>query len=87
MQKLSAESNLEVVALALDPRWPEVMRLWGSADASRLFLATAAQAQRLGVTRLPATLLVQADGSITQRFDGARDWADERFVESYLGGR
>lgn len=83
---LPTEHAVDVVAIALDKSWVEVDRFLGGVDASNVFLADSEDVERaLGVRNLPVTFLLQAEGRITLRFDGARDWTDEAFVKTYLG--
>ena len=39
------------------------------------------QAQQLGIRGLPTTLLIAADGSISQHHIGSRDWSDTTFTK------
>jgi len=42
-------------------------------------LSDSSQAGKLGVRGLPTTLIIAADGSITQRYLGPRNWNDQTF--------
>ncbi len=83
-----SQYEVDVVAIALDPSWHDVDRFLGNRNASNIVLAGSEDVGRaLGVRTLPVTFLVQADGRLTLRFDGARDWTDEAFVRAYVEQR
>lgn len=80
-----SQHDVDVVVIALDRSWGDVDRFLGDLDASSIVLAPSEDVARaLGVRTLPVTFLVEADGRLALRFDGARDWADEEFVRSYV---
>ncbi|WP_428261514.1 TlpA family protein disulfide reductase [Haliangium sp.] len=82
---LPSEHAVDVVAIALDDRWGDVDRFLDDLDASSVVLGSSEEVERvLGVRSLPVTFFVQADGRISLRFDGARDWTDEAFVEAHV---
>lgn len=82
---LPARHDVAVVAVALDPSWDDVARFLGDMGSSRVVLATGEDVERaFGVRTLPVTFLVEPNGRIVRRFDGARDWADESFVQANL---
>ena len=83
---LPTEREVDVVAIALDQDWAAVERFTDGEAMSRVFLGDAAQVERaLGVRGLPVTfLLMPGESRIALRFDGARDWANESFVERWL---
>lgn len=84
--ELPSRHDVAVVAVALDPSWEDVVRFLGDADSSGVVLAASQDVERaLGVRTLPATFLIEADGRIALRFEGARDWTDASFVRTYLG--
>jgi thiol-disulfide isomerase/thioredoxin len=83
-----SQHDLDVVAVALDRSWNDVDRFLGDMNAPNIVLAGSEDVERaLGVRTLPVTFLVEADGRLTLRFDGARDWTDEAFVRTYLEER
>lgn len=76
---------VDVVAVALDRDWADVERFLEGRDSSRVFLAGSAEIERaLNVRTLPVTYLVEPGGKLRLRFDGARDWADLRFLRTWL---
>jgi len=80
-----SQHDVDVVAVALDRSWDDVDRFLGDMNASHVVLAGSEDVERaLGARTLPVTFLVDADGRLTLRFDGARDWADEAFVRAYV---
>jgi thiol-disulfide isomerase/thioredoxin len=83
--RLSGQYGVDVVAIALDNSWGEVERFLHGQDAARVVLASRSLEQALGVRSLPVTFMVRDGGRIVLRFDGARDWTDETFVEASIG--
>lgn len=83
-----SQHDVDVVAVAIDQSWDDVDRFLGNMNASKIVLARSEDVERaLGVRTLPVTFLVEADGRLTIRFDGARDWTDEAFVRTYIEER
>ena len=83
--ELPTDHAVDVAAIALDEGWPDVDRFLGGIDSSNVLLGDSDEMERaLGVRQLPVTFLLQANGRIVLRFDGARDWTDEAFVKTYL---
>lgn len=83
---LPRRHDVAVVAIALDPSWDAVDAFLNRDDSGTMALATSAEVERaLGVHALPVTFLVEGDGQIIGRFDGARDWTDQAFVQTYVG--
>lgn len=83
--KLPTEHDVDVIAIALDQRFVDVDRFLDGLDGSRVFLGSGDEVERaLGVSRLPATFLLEVDGRITLRVDGARDWTNPAFVRDIL---
>jgi thiol-disulfide isomerase/thioredoxin len=79
--------DVHVVAVALNRSWDDVERFLGSTSSSNVVLGRAEDVEgALGVRTLPVTFLVESDGRLALRFDGARDWANEAFVQSSIGG-
>lgn len=86
--ELPSRHDVAVVAIALDPSWDDVVRFLGVLDSSDVVLAASQDVERvLGVRTLPTTFLVEADGRIVLRFDGARDWTDENLLRAHVVGQ
>jgi hypothetical protein len=82
---MQSRHGVDVVAIALDQSWDEVDRFLGNRNSSNVGLAESEDVERaLSVRTLPVTFLVEADGRLVLRFDGARDWTDQAFVRTYL---
>jgi thiol-disulfide isomerase/thioredoxin len=84
---LPTERAVDVVAIALDEERADVERFLDGQAAPHVFLGDGAQVERaLGVRSLPVTfLLTPGERRFALRFDGARDWANQSFVERWLG--
>lgn len=83
--ELQSQHEVAVVAIALDESWDEVERFLGDVDSSKVVLAASEDVERaLGVRDLPVTFLLEENGRLALRFDGARDWTDEAFVQTYI---
>lgn len=83
---LPTERAVDIVAIALDKDWADVERFLDGQAGSHVFLGDGAEVERaLGVRSLPVTfLLTPGERHVALRFDGARDWANESFVERWL---
>lgn len=80
---LPDEHSVDVMAVALDDDWADVERFLDGLPMSGVLLGEASEAERvLGVRTLPVTFLVQPNGRISLRFDGARDWTDVAFLQA-----
>ena len=83
---LSKDRGVDVVAVALDKEWADVDRFLDGQLPSNVFLGDAAEVESaLQVRALPVTFLVDAGGQLRLRFDGARNWTDSGFVNTWLG--
>ncbi len=83
--ELASRRDLDVVAVSVDESWSDVDAFLGERDAADIVLAKSEEVERaLGVRDLPVTFLIDG-GRLTHRFDGARDWTDDAFVEANLG--
>lgn len=83
---LPNERAVDVVAIALDTDWATVERFLDGQGGSHVLLGDGARVERaLGVRSLPVTFLLTPGASrVALRFDGARDWANESFVQRWL---
>ena len=83
--ELPSRQDVAVVAIALDQSWEDVEAFLGDMSAANVALAASEDVERsLRIRTLPVTFLVEADGQIVLRFDGARDWADLGFVQTHV---
>jgi thiol-disulfide isomerase/thioredoxin len=83
---LADRKSLDVVAIAFDQDWANVERFLGGNRPANVFLGNSTEIEtKLGVRSLPVTYLVQSDGRLRYRFDGARDWANKAFVQKWIG--
>lgn len=79
------EHPIDVVAIALDEDWADVERFLGRARHSNVFLGDSREIQRtLSVHSLPVTFLVQPGGQLRWRFEGARDWTDSGYLQTWI---
>jgi thiol-disulfide isomerase/thioredoxin len=82
---MQPKHGVDVVAIALDQSWGDVEGFLGDIDLSNVVLAAGGDVERaLGIRSLPVTFLVEADGRVSLRFDGTRDWTDQAFVRAYI---
>jgi thiol-disulfide isomerase/thioredoxin len=76
---------VDVVAIALDPEWDPVDDFLDGRNVETVLLGDQTEIEStLDVHALPVTFLIDAGGRLRLRFDGARDWTDEDFLESWL---
>ncbi len=81
---LSDDGRVDVVAIALDDDWADVDRFLDRRAGANVFLGNASEARSaLGVHTLPVTFVVES-GQIRLRFDGARDWSDSTFSNTWV---
>lgn len=71
---LAREGNLEVVAVSLDENWESVREFFGGEIPAEIFRDGSATAKAYGVSTLPDSYLVRADGTLRLRIHGARNW-------------
>ena len=76
-----------VLAVALDKRWADIDRFFDGRVPAAVLLADAAEIERVfSIRTLPVTFLVKPGGELRLRFDGARDWTDRAFVDTWVAG-
>lgn len=77
-RELAREGELELVALSMDRDWAVVQEFFGGQIPPEVMRDSAGSAaDRYGVSTLPDTYLLGADGSMRLRFWGAREWRTE----------
>jgi len=82
-----AEKNsaLHVIMVSLDSNARDASSFLKEQDINRpVLLSDATQARNLGARALPSTIIVSADGTISQRHHGARNWQDRNFSDTVL---
>jgi thiol-disulfide isomerase/thioredoxin len=69
--------GVEVVAIAVDDTWTDIAAFFGAAPIPPEVVVETDRAahQRLGVSTLPDTYLVDRSGRVLERYHGARDWS------------
>jgi len=78
---------LKVVMVSLDQRSEDAASFLKEKEINRpVLLSDETQARKLGVRALPSTIIVAADGSISQLHRGPRNWSDEQFSQQVLSG-
>lgn len=80
-RELSREGQFTLVALSLDDDWPAVRDFFGGAIPLEVMRDEAGSSKRYGVSTLPDTYLIAADGMLRLRFHGARDWRSRQARE------
>jgi len=72
--------NTQIVPVSLDNSFEEAADFIASKNITMpALLSDSSQARHLGIRGLPTTLIIAADGSITQHHLGPRDWHDPAF--------
>ncbi|WP_437909121.1 redoxin domain-containing protein [Sorangium sp. So ce327] len=85
-QELEKAGRLQVVAVSVDENWEVVRAFFGGEVPPGVVRAgSPAVQQRFGVSTLPDTFLVEADGRMSLRFTGARDWRAPEATTLLLG--
>jgi peroxiredoxin len=88
LQRLSeiaqAHENFAVVTVSVDPSWDAVSRLFPEGDQTLVLFDPQRHVvtERYGTSMFPETYLIDADGNIRARFDGARDWSSRAVIEA-----
>ena len=81
---LPQEAPVDVVAIALDKNWSDVVRFLDGRPPATVFIGDAEQAEAtFGIRTLPVTYLIEPGGHLRLRFDGARDWGDSAFLKTW----
>lgn len=74
-RQLEKAGRLHLVAVSVDENWDVVRAFFGGEVPPGVVRAGSPAVQRrFGVSTLPDTFLVEADGRMSLRFTGARDW-------------
>ncbi|WP_437723534.1 thioredoxin-like domain-containing protein [Sorangium sp. So ce861] len=74
-RELEEAGRLKLVAVSVDENWEVVRAFFGGEVPPGVVRAgSPAVQERFGVSTLPDTFLVNADGRMALRFTGARDW-------------
>jgi len=76
---------VNVIMVSLDSRSQDAASFLKAQNINRpVLLSDAAEARKLGARALPTTIVVAADGSISQLYRGPRKWSDENFSNRVL---
>lgn len=67
--------GLVVIAAAIDDTWPAMRQLTDTRNRRVMRVLERSNARALGVGELPVTFLVDREGQLVERYQGARDWA------------
>jgi thioredoxin-like negative regulator of GroEL len=81
--ELGRKGTYDVMAVSVDDRWPDVVRFFGGTDKIPSEIAWDPKVTlepTLGVGSLPTTFLVDTQGRVVSRFNGAHDWSDPQLV-------
>ncbi len=79
--------ELNVVMVSLDQRREDAVSFLKEKEINRpVLLSDEAQARKLGVRALPSTIIIAADGTVSQLHRGPRNWRDESFSKQVLNG-
>jgi len=73
-RELARGGQFEVVAVSLDENWESVSGFFGGEIPAEIFRADGAEIKMYGVSTLPDSYLMHADGTLQLRFHGARNW-------------
>ncbi|WP_437801838.1 TlpA family protein disulfide reductase [Sorangium sp. So ce693] len=85
-RQLEKAGRLQLVAVSVDENWDVVRAFFGGEVPPGVVRAGSAAVQRrFGVSTLPDTFLVEADGRMSLRFTGARDWRAPEATTLLLG--
>jgi thiol-disulfide isomerase/thioredoxin len=78
-RKLRAAGGPRVIALSVDGDWSALRSFFGGQVPPEVMLdAGGGAAEDYGVSTLPDSYLLSADGALRLRLSGARDWRDRR---------
>ncbi|WP_437899963.1 redoxin family protein [Sorangium sp. So ce124] len=85
-RQLEKAGRLQLVAVSVDENWDVVRAFFGGEVPPGVVRAGSPAVQRrFGVSTLPDTFLVEADGRMSLRFTGARDWRAPEATTLLLG--
>jgi peroxiredoxin len=78
-----AHGTFSVVTVSVDSTWEAVSHLFPEGDETLVLLdpERAVVTRSYGTSRFPETFLIDAEGNIRARFDGARDWSSREVLE------
>ncbi len=80
--RLAGDASARVLAVSVDRQWPAVRSFLGGAPPPAVLLASGDEVeQRFNVRQLPVTFLLDADGRIRKRLDGAQPWSERSLSE------
>lgn len=73
--------DVDIVAVSTDDSWDEVAPLLPRGSRVRFLLDPANEvANRFGTRLYPETWIIDRDGVVRMRYDGARDWSDPMMI-------
>lgn len=80
-RRFERSGEMRVVTIATDPGWAEVDSFLGGVRSPHVFRDRGAKAVRAyGVTGLPDTYVLDADGRLRYRLAGPENWNDSRLL-------
>ena len=68
------DAGVELLAVSLDERWSAIDFFFDGSPPAEVVKSEQGH-REFGVTELPDSYLVRADGSLAGRIEGARDWS------------
>jgi thiol-disulfide isomerase/thioredoxin len=78
-RELARDGRVELVALTVDRDWDAVEQFFGGAIPPEVMMdGLGAATARYGLSTLPDTYLLRADGTLQLRFFGVREWDSKR---------
>lgn len=84
-RRLDRSGEMRIVAIATDPSWSVVDSFLARDTAPHVRRDPGQRAARaFGVTTLPDTYVIDAEGQVRLRLAGARDWGDEVLIAGIL---
>lgn len=81
--ELGRKQPFDVAAVSVDDRWPDVVRFFGGKEripAEISWDPKVTLEPTLGVRSLPTTFLVDMQGRVVARYNGAHDWRDPQLL-------
>jgi len=74
--------DIQIIPVSVDNSIEEAAAFIASKNITMPTLLTdSEQARGLGIRALPTTLIIAADGNISQQYIGSRDWHDRTFIQ------
>lgn len=85
LEYAASPTTLPVLVVSVDDDWETVRRFFdGPVPPAVVLIDRRSNPQAFGISSVPETFLVDANGQLRARFSGARDWSSDKIRDAVM---